>query len=130
VALPIDANRMTLLAMSGARPAPAYAELADGSTRAVPGEQGRNADGVNLWQVDTVMPGDADDERGRMMTATIKIAQRDRPVVTPGMPVKFAELAVTPYVDRQSGRVALSWSAAGIEAPAAVRPVRAASGGE
>lgn len=119
-AFPIDSNRIALIAMSGARPAPARAELSDGSSRVIPGQQAvHKVSGLPVWQIDFVIPGDADDERGRMYTATAKVAAAARPAVTPGMPVRFSNLAVLAYVDQGSGRAALSWSADGVE-PVAV----------
>lgn len=122
-AFPIDSNRLVLLAMSGARPAPARAELSDGSSRVIPGQQATHkVSGLPVWQIDAVIPGDATDERGRMTPVTVKVACHVRPDVTPGLPVRFVNLAVIAYVDQGSGRAAMSWSAEGVE------PATAATG--
>ena len=117
-AFPIDSDRLTLIAMSGARPAPARAELSDGSSRVIPGQQAvHKVSGLPVWQVDAVIPGDANDERGRMTPVTVKVASATRPDATPGLPVRFVNLAVLAYVGND-GRAAMSWSAEGV-APAA-----------
>lgn len=117
-AFPIDSNRLTLIAMSGARPAPARAELSDGSSRVIPGQQATHkVSGLPVWQIDAVIPGDVADERGRMTTLTAKVACAARPDVTPGLPVRFVNLAVLAYVGTD-GRAAMSWSADGVEPPA------------
>jgi hypothetical protein len=107
--------------MSDARPAPARVELSDGTTRTDP--NGRQAthkvSGLPVWQIDVVIPGAAGDERSRMTTATVKVGCAHKPQVTPGMPVRFVNLAVLAYVDQQTGRAAMSWSSEGVE-PAAV----------
>ena len=118
MALPIDTNRFALIAMSGARPGAAYAELADGSSRFVPGQQGVDRDtGLPIWEIDAVAPAAADDERGRMTAITVKIAAQHQPSVTPGTPVQFVDLEVRPAVGKRDGKLALYWSASGV-APA------------
>src|SRR4051794_41962251 len=95
--LPIDTTKFRPLALSGARPGAAFAELADGSTRFVPGQQGTDRDtGLPVWEIDAVAPAAADDERGRMTTLTVKIVGQHAPAVTPGMPVAFEGLEVRP----------------------------------
>jgi hypothetical protein len=123
--LPIDTARLALIAMSGARPGAAFAELSDGSTRRfVPGQQGTDrATGLPLWEVDAVAPAAADDERGRMTTLTVKIAAQYAPDdVTPGQPVRFVDLEVRPAVGKRDGKLALYWSASGVAPAAAVKP--------
>lgn len=125
-AFPIDSTRINLIAMSGARPAPARAELSDGTSRVVPGQQAMHKiSGLPVWQVDAVIPGDANDERGRMTPVTVKVATTVRPEVTPGMPVRFTNLAVLAYVGND-GRAAMSWSAEGVEPAGHVRADKAA----
>jgi hypothetical protein len=119
--LPIDSNRLALIAMSGARPGAAFAELADGSTRFVPGQQGTDRDGRPIWEIDAVAPAAAEDERGRMTTLTVKIAAQHAPAVTPGLPVVFDGLAVRPAVGKRDGKLALYWTAQGVAAPASVK---------
>jgi hypothetical protein len=116
--LPIDNTRLALIAMSGARPGAAFAELADGSTRFVPGQQGTDRDtGLPIWEIDAVAPAAADDDRGRMTTLTVKIVGQHAPSVTPGAPVQFVDLEVRPAVGKRDGKLALYWSASGV-APA------------
>ncbi len=82
------------------------------------------ASGLPLWVVD-VIDGDP---LARDKTARVKVAAPDQPVLPapaaglPFVPVEFAGLTVTPYVN-QSGRLAYSLKATG------VRAVRGGRGG-
>ncbi len=75
---------------------------------------------------------DADPE-ARDKTAKVKVAAADQPVLPaapaglPFVPVEFAGLTVTPYVN-QAGRLAYSLKATGVRAPG--RGGRAARGQE
>src|ERR1700722_5354368 len=86
------------------------------------------ASGLPLWVVD-VIDGDP---LARDKTARVKVAASDQPVLPapaaglPFVPVEFAGLTVTPYVN-QGGRLAYSLKATGVRA---VRPVRGAGGGQ
>ena len=120
-AIPVASDKLTVIAMSGCRPAPARATLADGSSRVIPGEQAMHkVSGLPLYQLDCVIPGDGT-EQGRMLTFTAKVASATRPEVTPGLPVEFVNLQVLAYVDQGSGRAALSWSADGAKTASAAR---------
>jgi hypothetical protein len=122
-AIPVASDKLTVFAMSDVRPAPARAELSDGTTRVIPGEQAKHKHSqLPLWQLDCVVPGEQGVDNSRALNLTVKIATMTKPVVTPGMPVRFVDLAVLAYVDN-GGRAALSWSASGVEpAHAAHRP--------
>lgn len=125
-AIPVAAEQLTIFAMSGARPAPARAELSDGTSRVIPGEQATHKQsGLPLWQCDAVIPGDATDEKSRALNLTVKVASATKPDVQPGVPVRFENLAVIAYVDG-NGRAALSWSASGVQLVAPARGERAA----
>ena len=82
------------------------------------------ASGLPLWVVD-VIDGDP---LARDKTARVKVAASDQPVLPapaaglPFVPVEFAGLTVTPYVN-QGGRLAYSLKATG------VRAVRGGRGG-
>ena len=119
--LPIDTTKFRPIAMSTARPGAAFGELSDGTTRFIPGQQGVDRDtGLPQWEVDVVVPADAEDERGRMTTATVKIASQHQPQVQLAQPVSFTDLEVRPAVKRD-GKLALYWSASGVAAPAVAR---------
>jgi hypothetical protein len=120
--LPIDTSRFHLIAMSTARPGAAFAELADGSMRFVPGQQGVDRDtGLPVWEVDAVAPAAADDERGRMTTVTVKIVSQHAPQVQVASPVVFTDLEVRPAVGKRDGKLALYWNASGVVPAAAVK---------
>jgi hypothetical protein len=76
-----------------------------------------------LWVVE-VIDGDAS---ARDKTAKIKVASANQPVLPAGslglpfVPVEFAGLTVTPYVN-QAGRLAYSLKATGVRAPRPGRP--------
>jgi hypothetical protein len=84
--------------------------------------------GLPLWQVD-VIDGDP---AARDKTARVKVAAVEQPVLPapsgglPFVPVEFAGLTVTPYVN-QAGRLAYSLKATGIRA---VRGGRGGAGQE
>jgi hypothetical protein len=86
------------------------------------------ASGLPLWQVDVI---DAD-PAARDKTVRVKVAAPDQPMLpaaTAGMPfvpVEFAGLTVTPYVN-QAGRLAYSIRATGVRV---VRGGRAVAGQE
>ena len=118
MALPIDTNRFALIAMSGARPGAAYAELADGIHQVRPRSAAVDRDtGLPIWEIDAVAPASADDERGRMTDITVKIAAQHHQTVTPGTPVQFVDLEVRPAIGKRDGKLALYWTASGV-APA------------
>jgi hypothetical protein len=76
------------------------------------------ATGYPLWVVEVI---DAD-AQARNRTVKVKVAAEYQPVLpngpsgSPFVPVEFTGLTVTPYVN-QSGRLALSFKAAGVRAP-------------
>ena len=73
------------------------------------------ATGLPLWQVDVI---DADPQ-ARDKTVRVKVAAADQPVLPtphqgmPFVPVEFAGLTVTPYVN-QAGRLSYSLKATGV----------------
>jgi len=85
--------------------------------------------GLPLWQADVI---DADPQ-ARDKTVRVKIPAADQPVLPaphPGMPfvpVEFAGLTVTPYVN-QAGRQAYSLKAAGVRVPRGGRERRGEGG--
>jgi hypothetical protein len=76
------------------------------------------ATGLPVWVVDVI---DADPQ-ARDKTARVKVAATDQPVLpaasagVPFVPVEFAGLTVTPYVN-QGGRLAYSFKATGVRVP-------------
>ena len=82
------------------------------------------ASGLPLWVIDVI---DADPQ-ARSKTARVKIAAADQPelpaasAAVPFVPVEFAGLTVTPYVN-QAGRLAYSLKATGVRVPGRGRGV-------
>ena len=118
-ALAIDQSRTTLVAASATpEPAPAYAELSDGSRRRIPDRQAVDADTqIPVWIVHALLMTLG---AGKPEMVRVKVTSPSVPVVPPMFtPVDFVDLVAVPYVDSQSGRVALSFRASGIRASAA-----------
>lgn len=76
------------------------------------------ASGLPLWQVEVI---DAD-HQARTRTVKVKVAAQDQPVLpaapagVPFVPVEFAGLTVTPYVN-QNGKLGYSLKATGVRVP-------------
>lgn len=81
------------------------------------------ASGVPLWTIEVIDP----DPQARVRTVKVKVAAQVQPVLpppvagSPFIPVEFAGLTVTPYVN-QAGRMAYSLKATGVRSPARGRP--------
>lgn len=111
--IPVDTERARVIS-TGAAPAPVqeYGELSDGQRRRT-GNQAKTADGVPLWHVECLIPGE---DGGRTEVVRVKVASYGEPEAGAfGDVLALESPVVTPYVDRASGRVALSWSAAGVK---------------
>ncbi|SFM58521.1 hypothetical protein SAMN05216207_1001199 [Pseudonocardia ammonioxydans] len=100
----------------------------DKSTPGRPVQQNDKESGLPVWSVSVL---DADPEARRAdKTVTVKIAATHQPVPpeaaagVPFRPVEFDGLTVTPYVQENGSRprVAFSFRAAGMRAPAHQRP--------
>lgn len=113
-ALHLDPAKTNLvLAADTADPAKQYAQLNDGSTRAT-GQQATHPDtGMPLWIVMCLLVATEPGSKPEMVR--VKVESPDRPILgSLFQPVSFDGLTCTPYVDSQSGRVALSFRATGI----------------
>jgi hypothetical protein len=81
------------------------------------------ASGVPLWAIEVIDP----DPQARVRTVKVKVVAQVQPVLpppvtgSPFIPVEFAGLTVTPYVN-QVGRMAYSLKATGVRSPARGRP--------
>lgn len=121
--IPVDAAKIRLLASGKIAAKPAYAELADGSRRRVPGEQAKDLDrfgqgtGLPVWVIDCFLDDDDEPEQdGRAEIVGVTMPSATRPVVTKFAPVSFAGLVATGYL--RDGRIAFSFKASGIAADA------------
>jgi hypothetical protein len=124
-AIPVDGEKIRMIsAGSTVEEVQEWAELNGGERRRT-GNQARTEDGRAQWVVYAFVPGDAGE---RPETVKIKVASRDMP--EPGAfgdVLEFDALAVMPYVDSASGRVALSWRADGVRTAGARKPAPIAS---
>lgn len=117
--LPIDANKITLVATGKVRPVAVYAEDASGQNRRVPGAQEKSDFGLPLWAVDVLLD---DDEATRVEAISVKVPSNEEPQVAKFQPVTFQGLTCKPWVNSRAGnQIALSMRAEGIvsDAPAA-----------
>lgn len=129
--LPIDADKITLVATGKVRPVAVYAEMSDGSKKRVPGEQEKNDLGTPLWAVDVQLD---DDEATRTEAIAVKVPSAEQPEPPKWRPITFLGLTCKPYVVRGSNQVALSMRAEGIDtgqpSTAAASKKAAPAGGE
>lgn len=118
--LPIDADRLRLLASGKLMARPVYAELSDGSRKRVPGDQERDENGVPLWTVDCYADDGVDDEDGRAEVVGVIVGSHDRPTLRKFEPVMFEGLEVNVYVPK-TGRLTMQWRADRIVSGASVK---------
>lgn len=122
--LPLDADRVNLIASGKFVPAAVYAQLSDGSTKRVPDKQAVTDEnhpmgaGVPIWKIDVFVD---DDESDRAEAVAVTVASYEEPVAKKFHPVKFKNLRATVYVDRGSGRAQVSLKADGIDNGPAVK---------
>lgn len=110
--IPVDTSRVRFVGTGKTAARAQYAELSDGTRRRVPDAQDKNPDGVPMWVVD-VMVDDPDADRAEI--AGVKVASFEEPTTKLGEDVRFRGLVALPYVQQGTNRVALSFSAEGIE---------------
>lgn len=120
--IPVDTTRIRLIGTGKQAARAKYAELSDGSRRRVPDQQDTNKDGVPMWIVD-VMVDDPDADRAEI--AGVKVASYDEPSTSFGELITFVNLVALPYVQQGTTRVSLSFSADGVERPAASKSAAA-----
>lgn len=119
--IPVDTTRVRLLGTGKTAARAAYAELSDGSRRRIPDAQDKNENGVPLWVVDCLLADDAD----RAEIVSVKVASYDEPKTELGKEVRFRGLTALPYVQQGTNRVALSFSADGIDQQHGAKPAAA-----
>lgn len=110
-AIPVDSSKVQFISTGKAAARAQYAELSDGSRRRVPDAQDKDENGTPLWVIDCLVD---DPDADRAEIAGVKVASFDEPRTQKWQPVRFVGLVAVPYVDKGSGRVALSWRADGI----------------
>lgn len=110
--IPVDTTRVRFIATGKHAARAKYAELSDGSRKRVPDSHDTDDQGRPMWVVD-VMVDDPDAERAEI--AAVKVASFEVPETRLGEEVRFVGLVALPYVAQGTGRVALSFSAEGLE---------------
>jgi hypothetical protein len=112
--IPVDTTRVRFLGTGKVAERAKYAELSDGSRRRVPDAQDTDEQGRPMWIADVIVD-DADSQRAEI--ASVKIASYEIPETRLGEEVRFVGLTALPYVLQGTNRVALSFTAEGIERP-------------
>lgn len=110
--IPVDAQQLRMIsAGSTVEESREYGELADGTSRWT-GNQARLEDGRALWVLYAFVPGD---EGTRPEMVKIKVASHEPPE-TGAFPdvLEFDALTASPYLDRATGRVNVSWRCDGV----------------
>ncbi|MEJ2866106.1 hypothetical protein [Actinomycetospora flava] len=108
--LPVDVDRLVIVASGQVEPVRPWVDGPDGKRR--PGEhQEQDENGVPLWTVHgMIATGD------RPTLVATRVPSRTQPEVVAFAPLSFERLVCTARVNRTSGQLALYWSAAGIAA--------------
>jgi hypothetical protein len=120
--LPIDSTALRMLATGGVQPVAVWAELSDGSRKAVPDLQEKNEHGVPLWTVEAMVPAQTDRDRAEIIS--VRVASHDRPNVAEFAPVVFEGLVCSVSVNKRTGALGQYW---GAERVADARPVKNAA---
>ncbi|ODU05556.1 MAG: hypothetical protein ABS81_07280 [Pseudonocardia sp. SCN 72-86] len=89
-----------------------YVELSNGERRRSGNQAKDETTGLPLYVVD-VLVDDPDSDRAEIVG--VKVASHDQPRTELGKEVKFRGLVALPYVMQGTNRVALSFTAEGIE---------------
>lgn len=110
--IPVDTTRVRFLGTGKVAERAKYAELSDGSRRRVPDAQDTDDQGRPIWIID-VLVDDPDADRAEI--AGVKVATYEVPSTKLGQEVRFVNLVALPYVQQGTNRVALSFSAEGLE---------------
>jgi hypothetical protein len=110
--IPVDTTRVRFVGTGKSAARAVYAELSDGSRKRVPDSHDKDDQGRPMWTID-VLVDDPDAERAEV--AAVKVASFEVPVTRLGQEVKFVGLTALPYVASGTNRVALSFSAEGME---------------
>ncbi len=112
--LPVDTNRLQLIAASAPIASPEWVELSDGSRRPS-GNQSKDDDGRLVWIVDCLASGG---DRAEVIGVQVV---GDEPQVEPLQPVRFEGLEVR-VAKTKAGVLAGYWSASAVM-PSRNRPV-------
>jgi hypothetical protein len=112
--IPVDMSQLSLIATGKIAAVPQYANLADGSSRMVPGSQAVNDQGVLMWTVDCLVDDGSDDEDGRAEVIGVKVASAARPQVSKFQPVPFVGVIASIYRDKATGQPRTSLQARGM----------------
>ena len=110
--IPVDTARVHFLGTGKVAERAKYTEMSDGSRRRVPDAQDVDEQGRPIWITDVLVD---DPEANRAEIASVKLACYEVPTTRLGQAVRFVGLTVLPYVQADTNRVALSFSAEGLE---------------
>ncbi len=121
--LPIDTERLT--AVYSGQIEPVVDWVTDPATgKRAPGEQARDEQsGHPLWTIHILVA-----EGDRPLLAAVRVPAAEAPSVTAFTPARFERLTATARVNRQTGLLALYWSASGIADARQQQPRRQGQG--
>jgi hypothetical protein len=119
--IPVDTDRLSLIATGKISPKAQYATLSDGSSRRT-GNQATTDDGIPLWVVDCLV----DDDAARAEVLGVTVAAVDEPQVGKLKAVRFRGVTAMVYRDNMTGQPKVSIKAESIEG-GQVKAVQAAS---
>jgi hypothetical protein len=120
--IPVDTDRLNLIATGKISPKAQYATLSDGSSRRT-GNQATTDDGIPLWVVDCLVD---DDDAARAEVLGVTVAAVDEPQVGKLKAVRFRGVTAMVYRDNMTGQPKVSIKAEGIDG-GQVKSVPAAS---
>jgi hypothetical protein len=107
--LPVDAERLGLLAAGDATAAPEWAELADGSRRPTGNQAKDSESGQYIWLVDCLVTGG---ERAELINVQVV---GDEPKIEPLQAVIFEGLVAAVSKSKKTGLIGMYWSATGVK---------------
>jgi hypothetical protein len=123
--LPVDLTRVTFIGSGKVIAKAEYVELSNGERRAS-GNQAKDDAGTPLWTLDVYVD---DDEARRAEAIGVTVASYDEPECPKWKPVHFRDMTANIYLDKSSGRPAVSLRAEGMRDQASIShtPMKAAS---
>jgi hypothetical protein len=114
--VPVDMERIELVASGHVVPVPVWAEMPDGSRRLMEGEQAKDEQtGELLWNVD-VFGESGQEGQERAEVVSVQVRSPHQPVVKRFSPIKFRDLAVR-FSKGRDGNLKNYWAASGVIDP-------------
>lgn len=114
--IPVDSDRIELVASGHVVPVPVWRELPDGTRQLAEGEQAVDEQtGELLWTVDVFGESGREGEE-RAEVVSVQVRSATRPVVGKFKPIRFKDLEVR-FSKGRDGNLRNYWAASGIDDP-------------